>query len=1279
MSILYINTGTSPNAGNGDVLRTAFWKVNQNFAYLSTVTSTATITVSTINSASQYANTVTNVTGLRFDEDSGFDVEDLGGGNVKVMMNSTFKYWNVDGNPGLVAEGLDTVNFITGNGINIVTATSGTNKSITFEVTATSGFTGSLGGIGYTGSQGAGFTGSQGAGFTGSQGLIGYVGSTGAGFTGSQGNPGPSGPGGGPIGYTGSQGDLGYVGSIGYSGSQGSIGFTGSQGDIGFTGSQGAIGYVGSIGFIGSQGLQGPSGGPIGFTGSQGIQGPIGVTGFTGSFGNTGFDGSIGFVGSKGFTGSFGNQGPIGNIGPIGPQGNQGPIGNIGPSGGPIGFTGSQGIQGPSGGPLGPQGFTGSQGEGFIGSIGFTGSVGGVGPGADLSTITNQTLFTNSNVTFYVVTGTHRIYGEEFEANFGPPGIAGYSFVDLGYDTGLFSPSDDVVDILARSGTVIRFQGDILPEGFTAYVVPYGSVLPNITLKHQLGSVDRIWTQFWVNTASFQILNIGNNIAITTQTGNLKLAVSNNTWTFSNTGTIILPAGGDIVDSVGNSVLGSNYTNIASHVIPAADLTYDLGTTSSQWRSLYVGTSTIYLGGTSLSVSGGNLTVDGSPVTGAANLGDWGFNTNTQYILGGGVINNGDLSHGATASLVIPENGSTTTDLSLINTYGTIRLISGSFPVSHIWTFGSDGSLTFPSGGVITETAVTNSELGTTTTGITITPLPVLGGDPNQSLYIYPTEGEGNHLHLTAGDQTSTDLYLGNDSQYVAVRGGGAIDVRGRNGAISPSTGTSAGSGSDINIYAGWAGSNDGRPGDGAAAGSVYLAAGVSSTGTGGIIQIASGDGPQGYGDVEISTDGNNTRWKFNRFNTLELPGWSYIVSAINNNAGLKLLDSVNGDRAQLSALGPINLRTDSANTGTEWIFGADGSLTFPTGGDITFDSSASSYISGVTGIEFVDGTTQTTAILIGYTGSSGAGNGFTGSSGDVGFVGSTGFTGSQGIQGSIGPTGFTGSQGFDGSRGFTGSQGNIGPIGPIGLLGYIGSQGIQGPIGFIGSRGIQGFDGSVGYTGSYGNIGPIGPLGYTGSTGEQGPIGPSGGPIGPVGYTGSNGTNGVFSPYSDIFTITNTTSATSTVTGALQVSGGIAVGANLYVRGTSTIDGVLKINDGAHETFSVVTTASTTATYNCSNGQIFYHNSTGTVANWTANLINLSLESGYATSVSIIINQGNTGYYPNAVQIGGVAQILNWQGNSNPTPSTGRTDVVTFSIVLNSSTYLVLGQLTGF
>ncbi len=121
----------------------------------------------------------------------------------------------------------------------------------------------------------------------------------------------------------------------------------------------------------------------------------------------------------------------------------------------------------------------------------------------------------------------------------------------------------------------------------------------------------------------------------------------------------------------------------------------------------------------------------------------------------------------------------------------------------------------------------------------------------------------------------------------------------------------------------------------------------------------------------------------------------------------------------------------------------------------------------------------------------------------------------------------------------------------------------------------------------------------------------------------------------------------------------------------------VLKIDDGVHEKFQELADATGTVTHDCSAGHIFYHASPD--ANWTVNLTNLNLSEGYATTVTIIIDQGGTGYYPNALQVGGSAQTINWQGNTTPTPSTNRQDVVSFSILAFSGGYTVLGQLTGF
>jgi hypothetical protein len=55
---------------------------------------------------------------------------------------------------------------------------------------------------------------------------------------------------------------------------------------------------------------------------------------------------------------------------------------------------------------------------------------------------------------------------------------------------------------------------------------------------------------------------------------------------------------------------------VGTHLLPDADSTWDLGSTATQWRSLYVSTATIYLGGNALSVAGGNLTLNGTAQVG---------------------------------------------------------------------------------------------------------------------------------------------------------------------------------------------------------------------------------------------------------------------------------------------------------------------------------------------------------------------------------------------------------------------------------------------------------------------------------------------------------------------------------------------------------------------------------------------------------------------------------------------------------------------------------------
>ena len=136
--------------------------------------------------------------------------------------------------------------------------------------------------------------------------------------------------------------------------------------------------------------------------------------------------------------------------------------------------------------------------------------------------------------------------------------------------------------------------------------------------------------------------------------------------------------------------------------------------------------------------------------------------------------------------------------------------------------------------------------------------------------------------------------------------------------------------------------------------------------------------------------------------------------------------------------------------------------------------------------------------------------------------------------------------------------------------------------------------------------------------------------------------------------------------------------GTSVSLQGVASFDERVLLYKGAEEKYSALTGATGTVAHDCTNGKMFYH--TTPAADWTVNLTNLDLNQyKFSTSVGIVVTQGNTAYIPNAVQIAGAAQTIIWQGNSTPTGTANGTDAVSFTIMRDGSTYIVLGQLTSF
>jgi len=152
---------------------------------------------------------------------------------------------------------------------------------------------------------------------------------------------------------------------------------------------------------------------------------------------------------------------------------------------------------------------------------------------------------------------------------------------------------------------------------------------------------------------------------------------------------------------------------------------------------------------------------------------------------------------------------------------------------------------------------------------------------------------------------------------------------------------------------------------------------------------------------------------------------------------------------------------------------------------------------------------------------------------------------------------------------------------------------------------------------------------------------------------------------------------ATGNVTGGNLVTSADVTTATVTATGNISVGGILLSDIGTHEKFSSLSSATGTVTHDCSNGHIFYH--TTPSADFTANFTNLNLGTTYATTTTLVMIQGATARIANAVQVGGSAQTINWQGGSEPTGTNNGIDVITFSILNNSGTYTVLGQLVDF
>lgn len=202
----------------------------------------------------------------------------------------------------------------------------------------------------------------------------------------------------------------------------------------------------------------------------------------------------------------------------------------------------------------------------------------------------------------------------------------------------------DVTGNLTTSGNIVgggvRSTTSASPPSTPAVGDVWYNTNNNILYRYTYDDVNYFWEDITGGSLvanSTAIIN-GNSTAVVSQNG----------------GNIAITVGG----TANTAVFAQDRVTFAGNLLPDANVTYDLGSSSQRWRDLWISNSTIYLGDSVLSAQGNVLTVDGSAViTGSnANTIDLSGNitggniTTAGNVTGAYIIGNGSQLTGLAAS-----------------------------------------------------------------------------------------------------------------------------------------------------------------------------------------------------------------------------------------------------------------------------------------------------------------------------------------------------------------------------------------------------------------------------------------------------------------------------------------------------------------------------------------------------------------------------------------------------------------------------------------------------
>jgi hypothetical protein len=166
-------------------------------------------------------------------------------------------------------------------------------------------------------------------------------------------------------------------------------------------------------------------------------------------------------------------------------------------------------------------------------------------------------------------------------------------------------------------------------------------------------------------------------------------------------------------------------------------------------------------------------------------------------------------------------------------------------------------------------------------------------------------------------------------------------------------------------------------------------------------------------------------------------------------------------------------------------------------------------------------------------------------------------------------------------------------------------------------------------------------------------------------------------------------TAAAGTLTGATLASGVTASSLTSVGSLTAlTVAGTTKIQQALEKATVSATAATGTIAYDVLTQAVLFYTSNAS-ANWTLNIrgnsgttLNSTMAVGESLTITFLVQQGTTPYYPTAHQIDGTSATVRWQGGTAPTAGNASSiDIYTYTVIKTASTptYTLLGSQTRF